>query len=309
MKIIFLGTPDFSSTILQALINSKHKVVGVVTQPDKPCGRGQKLVSSPVKILAEKYNIPVFQFRRISKECEPLKELGADIMVTAAYGQILKQNVLDLTPKGVINVHASLLPKYRGSSPIQWSIIKGEKTTGVTIMQTDIGMDTGDIILSKSLMIGEEETAGELFERLSKLGCECLLQALELIENGKATKTPQDNNLMSYYPMLDKDSGIINFDCSAKDIINLVRGLNPWPVAFVYLDKSQNLRLKVYKASKVENTSNLPNGVIISKDSKQGLVVKCSDGAVRFDLIQSAGTKILSCYDYLRGRKIQNDKF
>lgn len=309
MKIIFLGTPDFSSTVLQSLIDSKHTVVGVVTQPDRPCGRGQKLIASPVKILAQKYNIPVFQFNRISKECEPLKSLNADIMVTAAYGQILRQNVLDLTPKGVINVHASLLPKYRGSSPIQWSIIKGEKETGVTIMQTNIGMDTGDIILAHKIPISSDETAGELFDELSKLGCECLLEALDLIESNKATFTKQDESQMSYYPMLDKDSGLIDFNKTSLEIVNLVRGLNPWPVAFVYLDQEQNIRLKVYKATAVEDTSDLKPGSVITSDAKHGLVVKTVDGAVKLDIIQSAGTKAMSCNDYLRGHSINNTQF
>lgn len=303
MKIIFLGTPDFSAHVLKALIDSRHEVVGVVTQPDKPCGRGHKLMPSPVKVLAEANSIPVYQFNRISKECAPLKDLHADIMVTAAYGQILRQNVLDLTPKGVINVHASLLPKYRGSSPIQWCIIKGETQTGVTIMKTDIGVDTGDMILSKFLTIGETETAGELFDRLSVLGKDALLEALDLIEEGKETYTKQDESKMSHYPMLDKDSGKIDFNMTSRDIVNLCRGLNPWPVAFVSLN--ENDRLKVYKASKVDVDSNAKVGTVLASDSKNGLIVKCSDGAVSLDIIQTAGTKAMPAKDYLRGRKLQ----
>lgn len=303
MKIIFLGTPDFSAHVLKALIDSRHEVVGIVTQPDKPCGRGHKLMPSPVKVLAEANSIPVYQFNRISKECAPLKDLNADIMVTAAYGQILRQNVLDLTPKGVINVHASLLPKYRGSSPIQWCIIKGETQTGVTIMKTDIGVDTGDMILSKSLTIGETETAGELFDRLSVLGKDALLEALDLIEEGKETYTKQDESKMSHYPMLDKDSGKIDFNMTSRDIVNLCRGLNPWPIAFVSLN--ENDRLKVYKASKVDIDSNAKVGTVLASDSKNGLIVKCSDGAVSLDIIQTAGTKAMPAKDYLRGRKLQ----
>lgn len=303
MKIIFLGTPDFSAHVLKALIDSRHEVVGVVTQPDKPCGRGHKLMPSPVKVLAEANSIPVYQFNRISKECALLKDLNADIMVTAAYGQILRQNVLDLTPKGVINVHASLLPKYRGSSPIQWCIIKGETQTGVTIMKTDIGVDTGDMILSKSLTIGKTETAGELFDRLSVLGQDALLEALDLIEEGKETYTKQDESKMSHYPMLDKDSGKIDFNMTSRDIVNLCRGLNPWPVAFVSLN--ENDRLKVYKASKVDTDSNAKAGTVLALDSKNGLIVKCIDGAVSLDIIQTAGTKAMPAKDYLRGRKLQ----
>lgn len=307
MKIIFLGTPDFSASVLDALINSKHEVVGVVTQPDKPSGRGQKLIATPVKVLAEKHNIPVYQFTRISKECDVLKPLNADLMVTAAYGQILRQNVLDLTPKGVYNVHASLLPKYRGSSPIQWAIINGEKTTGVTIMKTDIGVDTGDMVLSKSIKIGEDETAGELFDRLSVLGCEVLLEALDLIEKGKESYTKQDHDNASHYPMLNKDSGLIDFSKTADEIVNLCRGLNPWPVAFVNLDEVN--RLKVYKASKMSVDIKYPAGQVIFADDKKGLVVACSDGAVSLDVIQSAGTKAMNAKDYLRGRKLLINNF
>ena len=303
MKIIFLGTPDFSAGVLEALIESRHEVVGVVTQPDKPSGRGHKLLPTPVKVLAEKHNIPVYQFKRISKECEVLKQLNADIMITAAYGQILRQNVLDLTPKGVINVHASLLPKYRGSSPIQWCIVKGETETGVTIMKTDIGVDTGDMILARAIPIGKQETAGELFDRLSILGREVLLEALDLIESGKETYTKQDESKMSHYPMLDKDSGHISFDSSAQYIVNLCRGFNPWPVAYVNLDEMN--RLKVYKASIAQGDfAAYNNGDIISCDSKNGLIVKCNEGAVSLDVIQSAGTKAMPAKDYLRGRKL-----
>ena len=307
MKIIFLGTPDFSASVLEALINSKHEVVGVVTQPDKPSGRGQKLIASPVKILAEKHNIPVYQFTRISKECDVLKSLNADLMVTAAYGQILRQNVLDLTPKGVYNVHASLLPKYRGSSPIQWCVINGEQTTGVTIMKTDIGVDTGDMVLAKSIEIGKEETAGELFDRLSILGCEALLEALDLIEKGAETYTKQDHNSASHYPMLNKDSGLIDFSKTADEIVNLCRGLNPWPVAFVNIDETN--RLKVYKASKADVDCQYPIGKVIFADDKKGFVVACSDGAVSLDIIQSAGTKAMNAKDYLRGRKLSINNF
>ena len=228
-------------------------------------------------------------------------------MVTAAYGQILRQNVLDLTPKGVYNVHASLLPKYRGSSPIQWCIVNGEKTTGVTIMKTDIGVDTGDMVLAKSIEIGEEETAGELFDRLSVLGCEALLEALDLIESGKETYTKQDHENASHYPMLNKDSGLIDFSKSAEEIVNLCRGLNPWPVAFVNLDETN--RLKVYKASVAEVSGNYDLGQVIFADDKNGLVIACKGGAVRFDIIQSAGTKAMNAKDYLRGRKLLKNNF
>ena len=231
MKIAFLGSSDFSLTVLKALVNSKHQVVCVVTNVDKVSGRGHKVVSPIVKTFAIENNIPVLQFNKVSLEgYQDIKAFNPDVLVTASFGQILKQNILDLAPYGVINVHSSLLPKYRGSAPINWAIIKGETTTGVTIMKTNIGLDTGDIIIKKSLDIGAQETAGELSSRLAELGAVALIEALESIENNTCTYTAQNEKEASYYPMLNKEMGKIDFNNSAQQIINLVRGLNPWPM-------------------------------------------------------------------------------
>ena len=200
MRVVFLGTPDFAVKALENLIASKHDVVAVVTQPDKPKGRSGKPVFSPVKEVAVNNSIPVLQYVKIRAEgVGALKALNADIFVTCAYGQILSQEIIDIPPYGIINIHASLLPKYRGAAPIQWSIINGDEYTGVTIMRTEIGIDTGDMLLQKSLKIGKTETAGELFDRLSELGADMIVEALNVIEDGKAEFVPQNNDLTKYY--------------------------------------------------------------------------------------------------------------
>ena len=222
MKIAFLGTPEFSQIVLKKLFNSKHQVVCVVTNLDKESGRGHKIKFSPVKQFALDNNIPVLQYKSISKEgYDDIKAFNPDVLITASFGQILRQNILDLAPKGVINVHTSLLPQYRGSCPINWVIIKGEKTTGVSIMQTDIGLDTGDVMLTQTLDILPDETAGELTLRLADLGGDLLLKALEQIENNTQTYTKQDESKSSYYPMLNKEMGKIDFNKTAQEIQNL----------------------------------------------------------------------------------------
>lgn len=306
MNVIFLGSPDFSATVLQSLILSKHKVVGVVTNHDKPAGRGHKMEATPVKILAQKHNIPVFQFAKIRLEGNVLKQLNADIMVTAAFGQILSQENIDITPNGILNVHASLLPKYRGSSPIQWSIIKGETITGITIMRTDVGIDTGDILLQESINIKPDETAGELFIRLADLGGKLIVKALDMIENKQAKFYPQNHSNMSYYPMLKKEDGNIDFNNTSKDIVNLVRGLNPWPVAYFF---SNGEKIKVYSAKVVELNNpkyiNMVPKSIISANSKNGLIIKTKDGAIRIEWLQAPNSKKLDDKSFLNGRKIE----
>lgn len=302
MKVIFLGSPDFSATILQALINSTHKVVGVVTQPDKPSGRGHKLMPTPVKVIAEKYNIPVYQFTKIRLEGDALKELNADIMVTAAFGQILNQANIDITPYGILNVHGSLLPKYRGSSPIQWAVLNGEKKTGITVMKTDVGIDTGDMLISEELAILPDETAGELFDRMAVLGGKMIVQALDLIESGKAKFIPQDHSQHTYFPMLKKDMGKIDFNKTPQEIVNWCNGLNPWPLAFIQTEEGI---VKVFKAKVVDNVDKVNNGTILFADSKNGLIIKCQDGAVSLEEIQAPNSKRMRAKDYLNGRKIK----
>ena len=311
MKIAFLGSSDFSLTVLKALVQSKHQVVCVITNVDKVSGRGQKVVSPVAKTFAIQNNIPVLQYNKVSVEgYDDIKTFKPDILITASFGQILKQNILDLAPLGVINVHSSLLPKYRGSAPINWAIIEGEKETGITIMKTNIGLDTGDMILKKTLEILPDETAGELSVRLSNLGAEALLEVLEDIENGNAKYEPQKEEEASYYPMLKKEMGKLDFNKSALQIVNLVRGLNPWPMCFVEEQINPQNVIKVIKASIFKNESLTQNlqefsvGQVVLSSPKTGLVIKCSDGFVSLDVIQAPNSKAMPSKSYLNGKTI-----
>lgn len=315
MKIAFLGTPEFSQIVLDKLHNSKHQVVCVVTNLDKESGRGHKVVYSPVKQYALQNNIPVLQYKSISREGEEdIKKFNPDVLVTASFGQILKPNILNLAKYGVLNVHTSLLPKYRGSAPINWAIIKGETLTGVTIMKTDVGLDTGDIILSKTIEIKPDETAGELTPRLAELGSLALLEALEQVENNLATYTKQKEEESSYYPMLNKEMAKLNFDSTASEIQNLCNGLNPWPICYVVLNAETGEKLKVYKAKPYLNIpenldlNNFKNGQVVFSSAKTGLVVKCGDGLVLLDLIQAPNSKAMPSKAYLNGKSIEVGK-
>ena len=312
MKIAFLGTPEFSKIVLDKLNKSSHQVVCVVTNLDKESGRGHKIVYSPVKQYALDNNIPVLQYKSISKEgFDDIKAYNPDVLITASFGQILRQNILELAPYGVVNVHTSLLPQYRGSCPINWVVINGEKTTGVTIMQTNAGLDTGDIISQTTLDILPDETAGELTLRLANLGADLLLKTLEDIQNNNYTRTPQDEAKSSYYPMLNKEMAKIDFNKTAKEIQNLCNGLNPWPICYVVLDSTTNQNLKVYKAKPFEAKADLPitlkvhqNGEVVFSSNKTGLVVKCSDGYVLLDIIQAPNSKQMPSKTYLNGKSI-----
>lgn len=287
MKVAFLGTPSFAVPSLQALEDCKeHKIVCIVCQPDKPVGRGGKIEPSPVKQFGLTHGIPVLQPERISNEINLLDEYEPDILVTCAFGQILKKNVLDYARYGVVNVHASLLPKYRGSSPIQWAIINGEKVTGVTIMQTDTGLDTGDTISTVETKIGDDETAGDLFDRLSALGAKALLKALGQIGAGTVKLTPQDHKKATSFPMLAKAKAKIDFAKTGEEIRNFVRGMSPWPVAWFEYEGEV---IRVFKASVGKGDFHVP----------------CKDGFVTFDVIQMAGGKKLPAKDYINGRKIR----
>lgn len=243
--MIFLGTPDFAVPSFNALVASRHEVVAAVTQPDRPRDRG-KVSACPVKLAAQAAGVPVFQFEKIRDGgADALRGLGADVMVTCAYGQILDETLLELTPHGVINVHASLLPAYRGSSPIQWAVINGEKVTGVTTMKTSLGLDRGDIIMRSEIEILPEETAGELFDRLAPLGAELIVKTLDAIEDGSATFTPQDESKATYFPMFRKQDGRIDPGMTVAKFVNFVRGTSPWPGAFCRVGGKL---LKVHKA-------------------------------------------------------------
>ncbi|MEG1499635.1 MAG: methionyl-tRNA formyltransferase [Clostridia bacterium] len=303
MKIIFLGTPKFAMKILEVLTQSRHNVVLVVCQPDKAVGRGKKVQESDVKVFAKSQNIPVLQFEKIREQgLDALKNVDADIMITAAYGQILSEEILNLKKYGIINVHGSLLPQYRGPAPIQWAIINGEKTTGITIMQTDKGMDTGDILLQKEIKIEKSETAEPLFLRLADVGGGLLLQALDQIESGTVKKCPQDEKFSSYFPMLKKEIGKIDFKKTCNEIVNLIRGLNPWPLAYFEI---QTEKFKVFSASITDLQTLGECGEVLVSDSKNGLIVQCRDGRISIDEICVAGSKRMPTKCYLNGKKIE----
>ncbi len=306
MKIIFMGTPDFARCALEKIIKAGHEVVLVVTQPDKPKGRSGELQISDVKACALENDIPVFQPVRIKtpENVEYLKKYEADIYVVAAFGQILSQEILDIPRFGCVNIHASLLPEYRGAAPIQQAIIDGKKVTGVTIMQMAAGMDTGDILLTKEMPIDEEETGGGLFDKLSILGGELIVEALPLIEEGKLTPVPQDEEKATKCGKLSKDMGRIDFSKDAESIRNLVRGCNPWPSAFTYLDQKM---LKIWKAKTINeeknNGSYTPGTIVdISKDT---FTVLTGNGCLEVSEVQLEGKKRMDVKSFLLGNKLE----
>ncbi len=305
MRIVFMGTPEYAAICLQVLLEAGHQVVGVFTQPDRPKGRGGKVEMPLTKLVALEHGIPVFQPRRIRDEgLEDLKALKPDLCVTAAYGQILSQDILDVPPLGTVNVHASLLPEYRGSSPANWVIINGEKTTGVTTMMTDAGIDTGDILLQKSLDILKNETAGELTLRLARLGAALLLDTIERIKTGTCPRQKQDENKMSYYPMLTKQTGFINWDYSAKEIQNLILGVQPWPGANT---GSPWGMIKIISADVMPSDKQALPGTILTADTKQGLIVQTGEGNLLVKLMQAPGGKAMDSKDYLRGHPYKGE--
>ena len=308
MKIVFLGTPIFAVKCLDKLIHSNHEIVAVVTQPDKPSERGNKIEFSEVKKYALANNIPLFQYNKISRDgLIDLRALNPDIMVTAAYGQILSQDVLNIAKFGVINVHASILPKYRGASPIQTAIINGDTETGVTIMKTETGLDTGDIIDIVKTPIFENETAGELTDRLADLGSDLLLEVLFNIEHGTAKFIPQEHFNATITSKIKKDDCVINWQKSTKEIKCLILGTNPNPIARTLLGEQV---VKIYKAkiADIELTDEdkvLANGTILPRSSvKQGVFVKTNDGALEILEMQMPGGKILPAKLLINGRKI-----
>ena len=305
MRIVFAGTPDFAVKPLENIINSGYEVVGVITQTDKPQGRKGILTPPPVKTVAEKLNIPVLQPVKIRDEAEAVRELKGDLLVTCAYGQILTQEVLDLFPLGVWNIHAGLLPKYRGASPIQSCILAGEKTTGVSIMKTELGLDCGDILLVDELEILENETYGELSNRLSVLSAKTIVKALKLLESGEYSLTKQDEEGVQVVRKIGKDHAKIDFNATAEEIVNLVRAMNPQPVAYTAVN---GLKVNVFLAEKLEMCEEWVGqvcGEVLSSSPKQGLIVKCKDGAVRLLEVQAAGGKRIKGGDFINGRKAQ----
>lgn len=308
MKIIFLGTPEFSIPTLKAIYESRHELIGIISQPDRVQDRGRKIVFSPVKEFALEHNIPIYQFEKISRDgVNIIKELEPDIMVTASYGQILSQEIIDLPKHGIINVHASLLPELRGASPIQTAIIKGYDKTGITIMKTEAGLDTGDIILTGELNIGENETAGELSKRLSVLGAGLLLTALDKIESGTVEYIKQSHVDATITKRIGKEEGRIVWDKSAFQLKCQILGQNPSPIAYTFLN---GVCVKIYKAKVAQGEdikeTHEPAGAVVSPtNAKRGLFVQCGKGVIEIEQLQFPGGKVLKGCEAINGRKVK----
>lgn len=304
MRIIFMGTPEFAVPSLEKIISDGNEVTAVFTQPDKPKGRGYRVTPSPVKVAALKHGIEVFQPTTLKDEkvISIIRELNPDCIVVVAYGRILPQTVLAIPKYGCVNVHASLLPRYRGAAPIQWSVINGEEETGVTTMFMARGIDTGDMILKGKTRIGENETYGELHNRLMEIGAQTLSKTLELLKDGKAPREKQNDGQSNYAPMIDKNVAKIDWIKSAKGIHNLVRGLSPAPAAFTEFNGKM---LKIYESRLTGETSDAKAGVI-TVSGKDGIHVCCGDGkVVLITSVQAQGGKRMSAADFARGHGIK----
>ena len=306
MKIIFMGTPDFAVGTLEALIEAGHEVVLAVTQPDKPKGRGKEMQYTPVKECALKHDIPVFQPRRVrEEECiEELRKYNADIMVVVAFGQILPKEILEMCTYGCVNVHASLLPKYRGSAPIQWAIIDGEEVTGVTTMQMDEGLDTGDMLLKTEVTIEPKETGGSLFDKLADAGAKLCVETLEALQNKTVTPIPQGETTTAYAKMLDKQLGNIDWNKTAVQIERLIRGLTPWPSAYTNWNEKV---MKIWDAevSAIEiETEDAKAGTIV-KVEKDAFYVQTGEGLLKVCELQIPGKKRMDAGAFLRGYQVK----
>ena len=303
MKIVFMGTPDIAKGCLEKLINENREIVGVVTQADKPIGRGKKMGMPPVKELALEHNISVYQPTKARDEefINTLKEINPDVIVVVAYGQILPKALLDIPKYGCINVHVSLLPKYRGAAPINWVIINGEEKTGVTTMYMDEGLDTGDIILQNEFPLDNEITAGELHDVMTVKGGELLIETLDLIEKGCAPRIKQNDEESSYAPMMNKSLGNLDFSKSAKEIHDLVRGVNPWPSAYTTYEGKT---MKVWKTKVLDEVSSKEPGTIIKVD-KDGIRVSTNNKVLLIEEIQMPNKKRVAVCEYIKGNKIE----
>lgn len=301
MKLVFMGTPDFAVPCLEELINAGHEIIGIFTQPDKPVGRKRVMTPPPVKVCAEKNGITVYQPDSVRTEeaLSLVKELNPDCVVVVAYGKIIPSEMLKLPKFGFVNVHGSLLPKYRGAAPIQWSIIDGETKTGVTTMQMDDGIDTGDMLEVSETEIGENETAGELFDRLAEMGGKLIVSTLSKLEKGELTPIPQDHEKSNYAKIISKEMALIDFNMSAENVFNLIRGFNPWPIAYTIIGDK---RLKVFAAEKIGSV-NGKAGEVVSSDGT--LTVAFGDGnGLKFTDVQLEGSKRMSATEMLKGRPI-----
>ena len=297
MKIIFMGTPDFAAASLEALIDSRHEIQAVVTQPDKPKGRKGELTPSPVKVIAKREGIKVYQPLKVRDEefVKTLRAYNPDVMVVVAFGQIIPLSILKMPKYGCVNIHGSLLPKYRGAAPIQWAVLDGEKETGITTILMDEGIDTGDILLKKTIKIEADETSGSLFDKLMALGAETILETLDELEKGNLTPTKQGESPTAYAKMLTKAMGLIDFTRSAKELDCFVRGMDPWPSAYTLL---AGKTLKLWKVRAVEGGGKAGSVIEIGKE---GFTIACGEGAIEVLEVQLEGKKRMSAGDFLKG--------
>ncbi len=303
MKVIFMGTPAFAVPTLEMLLEH-HEVLAVVTQPDRPKGRGKKLVAPPVKEAALEHGLPVLQPLKMKEEAflEALRAFNAEVIIVVAYGRILPEEILNMPPRGCINVHGSLLPAYRGAAPIQWAVIDGKRETGVTTMYMAKGLDCGDMLLKSSVLIGEEETYGELYDRLSKIGAQTLFETLELMEKDGLRPEKQDDSLASYAPMITKDTEHIDWTKSAAEIKNLIRGLSPQPGAYTEMNGE---KLKLWKADVMNYVDKNAVCGEITEVGKKSFTVQCAGGSLVIEEMQTTGGKRMDTGSYMRGHEIK----
>lgn len=301
LKIIFAGTPDFAAKHLQALLNSPHQVIGVFTQPDKPAGRGNKLTASPVKQLALQNNLPVYQpiSLKDSANQQIIADLNADIMIVVAYGLILPQTVLDMPKYGCLNVHGSLLPRWRGAAPIQRACWAGDTETGITIMQMDVGLDTGDMLYKEKCHIEDDDTSATLYNKLAQIGPDALLKTLKLIIEGKAKPEKQNESQVTYATKLSKQEAKLDWNLTATQLERCIRAFNPWPVSYFEINGEL---IKVWQANVISETTDKTPGTILRAD-KSGIQIATQDGVINMTLLQPAGKKPMSAQDFLNSRK------
>ena len=306
MNIVFMGTPDFAVESLKRIYESGHNIKAVISQPDKKAGRGMNIMPTPVKEYAISKNLTVYQTEKIKKDkelIEKIKELKPDVIVVVAFGQILSKEILDIPKYGSINVHGSLLPKYRGAAPIQWSIINGDEVTGITTMYMDAGMDTGDMIQKFELNIDEDDTYGTLYEKMKVLGGKAIIETLEKVADGTAHREKQSDDF-TVAPMIEKEMGEIDWNKSSKDIRNLIRGFNPMPGAYTVMKDGAKMKVWMAEYSDISSTDEVLPGTFIIADSKKGLYVKTGDGVLELTEIQMPNLKRMSAKEYLRGHTL-----